>query len=122
MSFADLLNQECTILRSTVTDTHGVDTKSWEEHATGVRCSTQSKAGKIESTKVGEYHEYTAIGFFLAGQDIKPQGGDDQPDVIKMTSPAAISGVHYKVLHVGDESGRGHHLVAYLKRVPDPAP
>ncbi|QDV49537.1 hypothetical protein [Gimesia fumaroli] len=118
MSFEDLLDYECTIRRSTVTDDHGVETKGWSDSSTGVACAIQERAGSIQSSKVGQYHEYTAVGYFLPDVDLKPRGGDDKFDLIVLTAPSSMSGFTYQVIHVGDESGRGHHLKAYLKRVP----
>lgn len=119
MSFEDLLEHECTIKRSTVSDDHGLQTKSFDTTvATGVKCSVQERSGKIETTRVGEYHEYSAVGYFLPDVDLKPRGGDDQKDRIELTAPSAMEGFKFLVIHVGDESGRGHHLVAYLKRLP----
>jgi|GEM_PF-2038018 len=118
MSFEDLLEHECTIKLSTVTDSFGVETKGWANSSTGNLCAIQERSGKIESTKVGHFHEYTAVGYFLPDANLKPRGGDDQFDLIVLTAPTAMSGFTYQVIHVSDASGRGHHLKAYLKRVP----
>lgn len=119
MSFKSLLKHECTIKRSTTSSSYGVETKAFDTTvATGVKCAIQERSGKVESTKAGEYHEYSAVGYFLPDVDLKPRGGDDQKDRIEITAPAAMNTFKFLVIHVGDESGRGHHLVAYLKRLP----
>lgn len=117
MSFRSLLVNRCTIQRGTLSNTHGVQKATYAEQATEVPCLIQEGAGRIVSTRGGEGLEFDAVGFFLPSQDIQPRGSDDLSDRVIVTKPTT-PGTTYLVLKVGDEAGTGHHLEAYLKRVP----
>lgn len=116
MSFDSLLRNRCTIRRATRANVDGVIQLTWSDLATQVPCLVQEGAGRVMPGKSGQALEYEAIGFFRFSQDIRPKGGDDTQDQIVMTTPA--TSVKYLVLKVGDEAGIGHHLEAYLKRLP----
>lgn len=117
MSLIGLLKHRCTIARSTPANTNGVVEPVYSAVVTGQRCLVQEKRGSIQRGGSGEFLEYDATGYFPAGANVKPRGGDDAPDQITMTAPAAISGTVYLVVHVADTSGQGRLLNAYLRRL-----
>lgn len=117
MSAKSLMVNRCTIQRATITTTAGEQLRTWANSATGVRCLVQEDRGIVRQTAGGAGLEYDAIGFFPTGTDIRPQGNNDNADRIVMTKPSS-PGTTFVVKKVGDESGMGNHLTAYLKRLP----
>lgn len=107
-----LLRHRCTIKRNTPRNLDGVMTPQLAAIASNVPCLIQEQLGQVGGGAAGRYLQYDAIGFFLPGQDIRPGGRStrENPDVVEHC------GVTYTVLHVGDESGQGHHVVAKLRR------
>lgn len=111
MSFRSLLRHRCAILRNVTQNVDGVFRPHLATLASGVPCLIQEQLGQVSTGDAGLHLQYDAIAFFLPVQDIRPRGKTgDTPDVIEHC------GVKYTVLHVGDESGMGHHLVAKLRR------
>ncbi len=111
-----LLKHRCTIKRSAPTNVNGIMQPNWAELTTNVRCLIQEKTGRIGSAGGSAGLEYDAVCFLPPSTDIRPRGTEDNPDQIVHTLPA--TGVTYLVRYVADRSGMGHHLTAYLKRLP----
>lgn len=119
MSFDALLTHECTIQRQTKTNVNGVLTPTWDDtFASGAPCLLQEGRGEIRAAESGKSLIYDAICFFGPAQDLRPRGQDDVADRVLMTSPATLAGMRFIILIAVDESGQGHHLTAYLRRLP----
>lgn len=116
MSLRSLMRHRCTIKRNTTVNTGGVVTPSWATVATSQPCLVQEDRGRIQTGPAGEALEYDAIGYFPAAADLRPRGGNDEPDQIVMESPARMAGVTFLVMHVHDESGQDKLANAYLQR------
>lgn len=115
-----LLFHECTIRRSTPTNTDGVVRQVYSDVATGVRCLIQEGRGSVRRGRVGQNLEYGCVAFFLPTADIRPSGSNDQPDVVTVTKgPSHLVGVSLRVIHAGDPAGMGTHLEVALERLPD---
>ncbi|TXH42568.1 MAG: hypothetical protein E6Q97_35545 [Desulfurellales bacterium] len=117
MSLIGLLKHRCTVKRASAVNTNGAVEPSYGTTvATNQRCLIQENRGSLSRGPAGEALEYDATGFFPANANLKPRGGDNAPDQITITSPAALAGTVYLVIHVADTSGQGKLLNAYLKR------
>lgn len=115
MAFSSMLPSKCTVKRNQNTNSDGVIMAVWVDVATGIPCSVQERKGKTSIGVVGQFLEYDAVGYFKAGANIQPKNTTDghQPDVLYISAGPGI-GSYYEIAKVGDNSGRGHHLVAYL--------
>lgn len=112
MSIASLLSQRATIQRwSRSVDDYGEMTPSWANSSTDVPCLVQQKNGRIAMSPAGREYEFSAVGYFRPGTDIKPQPSDGgEADRI------VVNGGTYEVRGVGDEAGKAELFTVYLER------
>ena len=112
MSLSGLLTQRATIERwARTVDDYGEVTPSWASSSTDVPCLVQQRNGKIADTPAGREYEFSAVGFFKPGVDIKPQASDNADG-----DRVVVDSATYEVRGVGDETGKGKMLTAYLER------
>ena len=112
MSLASLLTQRATIQRwSRTVDDYGEVSPNWANSSTDVPCLVQQKNGKIAETAAGREYEFSAVGFFKPGADIKPQASDNADG-----DRIVVDSATYQVRGVGDECGKGKMLTVYLER------
>jgi hypothetical protein len=71
----------------------------------------QQRNGKIADTPAGREYEFSAVGFFKPGADIKPQASDNADG-----DRIVVNSATYEVRGVGDETGKGRVLTVYLER------
>lgn len=107
-----------TVKRNTVSNVDGVASPSLADDAAGVPCLLQEKIGRVQDGASGLWLEYDAVLFVPFGTDVRPKGsaGSDVPDVVVVTDQQGTTLGTFTVLHVADEAGMGHHLVASLRR------
>lgn len=104
MSFLSLLNKSVTIQRDTVTrDAMKAEVHSWGDVATGVKAAIQPRGGSYPVGPMGADIESSHVGFFPTGTDV--QVGDHVID----------GSTTYRVVYVGDDAGRTHHIIAGLE-------
>ena len=112
MSLSGLLTQRATIERWTRTvDDYGEVAPSWASSSTDVPCLIQQRNGKIDDTPAGREYDFSAVGFFKPGADIKPQASDNADG-----DRIVVDSATYEVRGVGDETGKGKVLTVYLER------
>jgi len=111
MSLSGLLTQRATVQRwSRTVDDYGEITPNWANSSTDVPCLVQQRNGTIASTAAGREYDFSAVGFFKPGTDIKPQASDSgEGDRIVVDSAT------YQVRGVGDEAGKQKLLTVYLE-------
>jgi len=112
MSLSGLLTQRATIERwARTVDDYGESTPSWASSSTDVPCLVQQRNGRIAETAAGREYEFSAVGFFKPGADIKPQASDNADG-----DRIVVDSATYQVRGVGDETGKGKMLTVYLER------
>ena len=112
MSLSGLLTPRATVERwARTVDDYGEVSPSWASSSTDVPCLVQQRNGKIADTPAGREYEFSAVGFFKPGADIKPQASDNADG-----DRIVVNSATYEVRGVGDETGKDRVLTVYLER------
>lgn len=101
-----MLRHRCTIERSRLVTTDGVESKQWISYQTLVRCLLQEKAGTFIKLPSGEEVQADGTMYVPKNTDILPRRDGDKQDRIVITRPSSLGGT-YMVISVFDRSGRG---------------
>jgi head-tail adaptor len=107
MAIADLFNKTVTVRRREIkapSDEFGHPREDWETVGT-VSCALQPKTGDTQRLEAGQIVSSTHMLYCAIGEDIQE---DDR----------VLDGDReYRVVFVGDDAGRGHHLKIELTLV-----
>ncbi len=120
MSLDSLLAHRCTVRRLVEAIDRGNVTVTETSLATDVPCLVQEGAGRVQEMGFGGWLEYSAVVFFGASQDVRPNSQSQLQDTIEITTHplSAMVGAKFRILKCGDEAGTGHHQEAYALRIP----
>lgn len=118
MSVRSLLTQRCTVSRwqNRVPDELGViGPPVFTVVKSDVLCLVQHHSARVLRSAHGIDVTYTATGFFLPGEDVRPKPGQtDHADRITVVSGGSGT---YKTQGVLDEAGKGALLTVALEAV-----
>ncbi len=107
-----MLSQTCSIYRwsdRAANSYYETDPGSYSVAATNVPCLIQQKTGKVSSGPDGTDLNFSAVGYFLPSQDIRPGAGADAH-----CDKVIYGGAAYKVVFASDQAGKGRLTTAYL--------